>query len=72
MKIFSFIICFVANFLFPLASVGKEGGKIPQFTKEAFKVYNTERAIRADSNRINPSVEDSIDFVLINFKKNTI
>lgn len=55
---------FVANFLFPLASVNKEGGKIPQFTKEAFKVYNTERAIRADSNRINPSVEDSIDFVL--------
>jgi len=55
---------FVSNFLFPLASVNKEGGKIPQFTKEAFKVYNTERAIRADSNRINPSVEDSIDFVL--------
>ena len=55
---------FVANMLFPLATVTKEGGKIPQFTKEAFKIYNTERAIRADSNRINPSVNDSIDFVL--------
>jgi len=54
----------VANALFPLVSVTKEGGKIPQFTKEAFKIYSTERAIRADSNRINPSVEDSIDFVL--------
>jgi Phage major capsid protein E len=55
---------FCSDKLFPLASVGKEGGKIPQFTKEAFKVYNTERAIRADSNRINPTVENSIDFVL--------
>lgn len=55
---------FVADKLFPLVSVNKEGGKIPQFTKEAFKIYNTERAIRADSNRINPSVNDSIDFVL--------
>ncbi len=55
---------FVASMLFPHAQVTKEGGKIPQFTKEAFKIYNTERAIRADSNRINPSVDDSIDFVL--------
>jgi len=55
---------FVASMLFPHAQVTKEGGKIPQFTKEAFKIYNTERAIRADSNRINPSVSDSIDFVL--------
>ena len=55
---------FVADKIFPLATVNKEGGKIPQFTKEAFKVYNTERAIRADSNRINPSVGNSIDFVL--------
>ena len=54
----------VADKLFPSASVNKEGGKIPQFSKEAFKIYNTERAIRADSNRINPSTEDSIDYVL--------
>lgn len=54
----------VADKLFPFVSVNKEAGKIPQFTKEAFKVYTTERAIRADSNRINPSIGDSIDFVL--------
>jgi len=54
----------VANYLFPLVSVNKEGGKIPQFTKEAFKIYNTERAIRAASNRINPTVNTTIDFVL--------
>ncbi len=40
--------------LFPVVSVTKEAGKIPQFNKEAFKIYNTERAIRAKSNRISP------------------
>ncbi len=55
---------FVANKLFPLATVTKEGGKIPQFNKEAFKVYNTERAIRADSNRINPQANNSTEYVL--------
>jgi Phage major capsid protein E len=54
----------VAKNLFPYVSVSKEGGKIPQFTKEAFKIYNTERAIRAKSNRINPENRDTIDFVL--------
>jgi len=54
----------VADKLFPLVSVTKEAGKIPQFTKEAFKIYNTERAIRANSNRINPTVNTSIEFVL--------
>jgi hypothetical protein len=32
----------VADKLFPLVTVNKEGGKIPQFTKEAFKIYSTE------------------------------
>jgi Phage major capsid protein E len=50
--------------LFPVVSVSKEGGKIPQFNKEAFKIYNTERAIRAKSNRISPEGRTSIDFVL--------
>ena len=49
----------VAQNLFPFVSVSKEGGKIPQFTKEAFKIYNTERAIRAKSNRINPENRDT-------------
>lgn len=50
--------------LAPVVSVIKEGGKIPQFTKESFKVYNTERAIRAKSNRISPDIHTSIDYVL--------
>lgn len=50
--------------LFPVVSVIKEGGKIPQFTKEAFKIYNTERAIRSKSNRISPDNRDEIDYVL--------
>ena len=54
----------ISQFLFPLVAVAKEGGKIPQFNKESFKVYNTERAIRAKSNRINPEGHSSIDFVL--------
>lgn len=54
----------VATALFPVVQVSKEGGKIPVFTKESFKIYNTERAIRANSNRINPEDRSSIDFVL--------
>ena len=54
----------VGTKLFPVVSVMKEGGKIPQFTKEAFKIYNTERAIRAKSNRISPDNRDEIEYVL--------
>ena len=54
----------VAAVLFPFAPVEKEAGKIPQFGKEAFKIYATERAIRAKSNRISPEGRDTIDFVL--------
>ena len=54
----------IATKLFPIVEVDKEGGKIPQFTKEAFKIYNTERAIRAKSNRINPEDKTSIDYAL--------
>lgn len=54
----------VAVYLFPIVTVSKEGGKIPEFTKEAFKIYNTERAIRAKSNRINPENRNEIDYVL--------
>jgi len=54
----------VALYLFPVVTVSKEGGKIPEFTKESFKIYNTERAIRAKSNRINPENINEIDYVL--------
>ncbi|MBX2977602.1 MAG: hypothetical protein KF721_15860 [Ignavibacteriaceae bacterium] len=50
--------------LFPVVDVTKEGGKIPQFNAEAFRVYNTERAIRAKSNRISPEGRTTIDYVL--------
>lgn len=54
----------IASALFPFVTVQKEAGKIPLFTKESFKIYNTERAIRAKSNRISPEDRSSIDFVL--------
>ena len=50
----------VGDVLFPFVPVDKEGGKIPKFGKEAFKIYNTERALRAKSNRINPEDVDSV------------
>lgn len=44
----------VADEVLPVADVDKEGGKIPTFGKDAFRIYNTERALRANSNRISP------------------
>lgn len=55
---------FVGDQLLPFVMVDKEGGKIPKFGKDAFRVYNTERALRAKSNRINPSDIDSVDISL--------
>lgn len=55
---------FVGSALFPEVEVEKEGGKIPQFNKEAFKIYNTERAIRGNSNRISPEGRSSISYAL--------
>ncbi|WCM88526.1 major capsid protein [Acidovorax sp. NCPPB 3576] len=55
---------FVGDQLLPFVTLDKEGGKIPRFGKEAFKVYATERALRAKSNRINPEDLDGIDISL--------
>ena len=55
---------YVGTVLAPIVPVQKEAGKIPQFGKEAFKLYNTERAIRAKSNRLSPEGRTTIDFVL--------
>ena len=56
---------FIAEALFPMvAGLAKEGGQIPQWGKDAFKLYNSERAIRALSNRINPEGITLLDFVL--------
>lgn len=48
--------------LFPQVSVSKLKGKIPVFGKESFIARDTERAIRAASNRIPPSDLDLVTF----------
>lgn len=53
---------FIADALFPFCPVPKEAGTFMQFGKEAFKLYNTLRAIRAASNRMNPEGMTPIAF----------
>ncbi len=55
---------FVGDKLMPFVLVEKEGGKIPLFGKDHFKVYATERALRAKSNRINPDDIGELDVAL--------
>ena len=45
---------FVAQYLFPEIPTEKEKTDIFEFNKEAFNIYDTERAIRAESNIISP------------------
>lgn len=42
---------YIGTKLLPVVQVDKEGGKIPLFGKEAFRVYDTKRAIKAGSNK---------------------
>ena len=44
---------FIGDQLLPFVTLDKEGGKIPRFGKDVFRLYATERALRANSNRIN-------------------
>jgi len=55
---------FVGDQLMPFVMVEREGGKIPLFGKEHFKVYTTERALRAKSNRVSPEDIGSVDVAL--------
>lgn len=55
---------FVGETLFPLASMDKEAGIIPLFGKETFQVWDTERAIRAESNQMTGSEVSTMDVVL--------
>ncbi len=55
---------FIGEALFPVVSVDKEGATIPKFGKEAFRLWETERAIRAKSNIMVPDDVNSIDVVL--------
>ncbi|MFP4527293.1 MAG: hypothetical protein ACLFQX_01980 [Candidatus Kapaibacterium sp.] len=52
----------VADKLFPFVPVSKMKGKIPVFGREAFVVRDTDRAIRAASNRIPPSDIQLVEF----------
>lgn len=54
----------IGSVLMPFVGVDKEGGKIPLFGKEHFRIYSTERALRAKSNRINPESVGSVDVAL--------
>jgi len=54
----------IAEYLFPMVEVDKEAGKIPIFGKEKFRIYNTIRALRAKSNRIQPGDIDGKDIIL--------
>lgn len=55
---------FIGEALFPVAFMDREAGIIPLFGKEAFELYDTERAIRAQSNIMNPDDVDELDVVL--------
>jgi len=55
---------YIGEALFPIALSEKEGAIVPLFGKEAFRLWETERAIRARSNVMTPDDIDSIDVVL--------
>ena len=54
----------VGTVLAPVVFVEKEAGKIPVFSDEEFREFNTERAIRAGSNVLQPEGMTTIDFAL--------
>ncbi len=55
---------FIGESLFPLAEADKEGVIVPRFGKEAFRLWQTERAIRANSNVMTPDDVEPFDVVL--------
>lgn len=54
----------VGSALMPFVNVEKEAGIVPVFSKDNFKVYATERALRAKSNRVNPGDLSTVAFAL--------
>lgn len=55
---------YIGEHLFPVADIDKESGIIPLFGKEAFRLWDTERAIRAKSNVMTADDADTLDVVL--------
>jgi hypothetical protein len=54
----------VGHHLLPYANVDKESGHLPKFGKDDFLIYQTERALRADSNRGQLDVPGKTSFML--------
>ncbi|MDR2925944.1 MAG: hypothetical protein LBU76_08390 [Azoarcus sp.] len=54
----------IGEALFPVVPVDKEGVIVPLFGKEAFRLWDTERAIRAASNVMTPDDIHTLDVVL--------
>lgn len=55
---------YIGMHLFPVAEIEKEAGIIPLFGKEAFRLWDTERAVRAPSNVMTTDAVDTMDVVL--------
>ncbi|WP_432719853.1 major capsid protein [Jeongeupia wiesaeckerbachi] len=55
---------YIGEGLFPVAEMEKEAGIIPRFGKEAFRLWETERAIRGKSNVMTADDPDTLDVVL--------
>lgn len=55
---------YIGETLFPVVSAEKEGVTVPIFGKEIYKIWETERAIRAKSNVMTPDKGDGLDVVL--------
>lgn len=55
---------YIGENLFPIAEIEKESGIIPLFGKEAFRLWATERAIRAKTNVMTADDAGTMDVVL--------
>jgi hypothetical protein len=55
---------YIADELFPMASVPKEAGQVPIHNKQTFKIMATERALRGKSNRLDPEDRNFLKFQL--------
>ncbi len=53
---------FIGEEIFPIVPVDKEAGKIPTFGKEHFLIWETLRALRADSNEMEGGYLETIPF----------
>ena len=53
---------FIGDKLFPFVNVALRAGKIPTFGKESFRVYDTQRALKADSNEMRGPAVGEVDF----------